>query len=223
MSKLISASILSGICFLFIALGAMSASVADTSSGDELLELFKKPRLAASFGVEPKEENYSSQDEARALSIPRVLFKNLNKRPVEGKLDEENGNYLSSLGAYDEGSTGGIDGWNYDIPFSMPIVVWEGDEPSTKQVDQDGYLIELNRYSDSEIVGYLVKEKVAYIVLSLVDKTEFQVLELAWSDRQLPYFNGYYFQISSDPVPDTRAVVFEPEFLKKLQAKLLAE
>jgi len=210
-------------CFVSLLAVLVTISLVRADNHNELMDAFKVPLLSASLGVSPDKENYTDEDEGRALIKVRSLLTKLNEFPLEGKLDEENGNYLSVLGTHYAVSTGGIDGWNYDIPFSMPIVVWNGGEPTTKLVDQEGYLVELNRYSNSQVAGYLVEDKVAYVVLELPDQSEFQVLELAWSDRQLPYFNGYYFQISSDPVPDTRAVVFEPEFLKKLQAKLLTE
>lgn len=223
MTKLVNLLILaSGMAVLVF--GALNSSLATEDNGNDLLELFKKPRLTDSFGVEPKAENYSSDDEARALSTPRELFARLNKYPIEGELDvKTNRNYALARSKYNSVSTGGIEGWNYDIPFSMPIVVWIDDKPSIDYVDRDNYLIELNRYSDSEIMGYIVKDEVAYVVLGLTGQSEFQILELVWSDHQLPYFSGYYFQISSDPIPETRAIVFDPVFLKELQAELFAE
>ena len=220
MTKLMSVLIAAG-CFLFLVFGTVNSSTANLDNGDELIELLKPPRLADSFGVEPQQKNYSSDDEARALSIPRELFTSLNKYPFEVP-DEKNRNYRLARGKYKSMSTGGINGWDHDTPFLMPIVAWKGGEPSVKQVDRDGYLVELNRYSDSEILGYFIKNKTAYVVLGLKGQTEFQIFELAWSDRELPYFNGYYFQISSDPIPDTRDLVFSSQFLKKLQARLFA-
>ena len=208
----------------FIGVFAWSAHAAATEEDNELLELFKSPLVNSSYDVEAKQENYSSESESRALSVPRSLFSDLNKRPLIGEPDiENNKRYAYVLGAYDTVSTGGLDGWDYSVPFKMPIVVWDNDKPAIKVVNQDSYLVELNKYSDSEVLAYMVKGEAAYVVLRLKNEEEFQIIELAWSDRHKPYFTGFYFQTSTDPVPATRSAVFNSEFIMKLKVRLLGE
>lgn len=109
---------------------------------------------------------------------------------------------------------------NAEEQFQLPIIKWQGDEPKIEAVGFDDYLRELKKYAEGEIAAYFTKDKVAYVVLTHSNHKRFQVIELLWSDRQLPYFDGYFLQNSLEAAPSTRKTVFNPKFVMALQDKL---
>lgn len=204
-----------GFTVLGLAISINASEQTTPKKTDALLKLIRTPVNNQLSGVAELESNYKDKSEYEALTVLRSFFDYIAKHEPNALRDSDSKSYSLFSAEYKLKSSEAIKSWNAQMreEFSATIINWKSSEPKIVNLGYSDYLLKLSEYVNSEILGYIIDDKSAYVFVTEPNSNRFQIIQLAWSDKNAPYFMGYHLIAKNNQTAASKDTIFSPEFI----------
>ena len=219
-SNLISLIVATGFLIAFFgAVVSHAENKPQSSEANELLKLIKTPANPTLLKVKQSLENYTDKTEFQVLGMIRGFFDystQFKEAELQAPSKEQ---YFLLSSEFKAKSSTVISDWTKSLreAFSGNTISWKSGSSKTIELGYRDYVFELAMLSQHQIIGYLIDSKFAYIFVEKGDSNEVKIIELAWSDHNAPYFEGFYFLSNTDTASKYKSIVYSEEFISALQ------